>query len=61
MSEELKFENLEHLDDWPDATTREPDSEPTPEGLEFLAAVEKRLLEMYDTEEVQDWVKNNGA
>lgn len=58
-NEELKFDDLEHLDDWPDAMTRDPELEPSKEGLEILAAIEKRLVELYDTDEVQEWVREN--
>ena len=56
---ELDFNNLEHADDWPDATVRDPELEPDEEGKKFLADLEARLIAAYDTDKVQAYVKGN--
>lgn len=54
---ELDFNNLEHSDDWPDATVREPELEPDEEGKKYLAELEAHLNAAYDSEEVQAYVR----
>lgn len=54
--ESVVFDELDHADDWPDATVRESDNEPDDAGKEFLAELERRLTEKFDTPEVQAWL-----
>jgi hypothetical protein len=55
--ESVEFDDLEHADDWVDATTREEELQPTEEALTYLATLEKELTERYYSEEVQKYVK----
>jgi hypothetical protein len=59
--ESVEFDDLEHADNWVDATTRPEDLEPTEEALTYLAHLEKDLTERYDSEEVQKYVKEQEA
>lgn len=47
-NETTNFDELDHSDDWPDATVREDDMVPDEEGLKYLAELEKKLTDLYD-------------
>lgn len=55
----VEFDEIEHSDDWPDATTREPELEPDAAGLEFLAQLEAQLNASFDS--ADEAAKNGGV
>lgn len=55
------WDELEHSDDWPDRTTREPELEPDEEGKKYLAQLEKELHAVFDAIEKQQESLRNGT
>jgi len=59
MSDTLNWDELDHSDNWPDRTTREPEMVPSDEHKEFLAQLESDLNAKADDPEVQRWAEEN--
>lgn len=59
MSESLNWDELDHADDWPDRTTREPDLEPDDFGKNYLEILEIKLATKADDPAVRAWASAN--
>jgi hypothetical protein len=56
-NDSVVFEELPHSDDWPDATSREDEVVLDEAGQKFLADLERKLNEFYESDEVQNYLK----